>query len=201
MSARLFAALELPAEVRAGLAAFGREAAARDRALRPDARGRPAPDAGLPRPPRARRDRSGTRGRARRGRLAGAGAEPRRPAVAGPAPARTSLTVGLEEADGVLARAAGRRRRAAGRRPAVGARGAAVPGAHHRRPGAPRMAPAGSTTCPRPRRRPSPPMRWCSSARTWAAADRPATSRSSGWSWRRSANLRAIVPQLRRDRA
>ena len=35
MSARLFAALELPADVRAGLAAFGREAAARDRALRP----------------------------------------------------------------------------------------------------------------------------------------------------------------------
>jgi RNA 2',3'-cyclic 3'-phosphodiesterase len=35
MSARLFAALELPAEVRAGLAAFGHEAAARDRALRP----------------------------------------------------------------------------------------------------------------------------------------------------------------------
>ena len=35
MSARLFAALELPADVRAGLAAFGREAAARDQALRP----------------------------------------------------------------------------------------------------------------------------------------------------------------------
>jgi 2'-5' RNA ligase len=35
MSARLFAALELPAEVRAGLAAFGREAASHDRALRP----------------------------------------------------------------------------------------------------------------------------------------------------------------------
>jgi RNA 2',3'-cyclic 3'-phosphodiesterase len=35
MSARLFAALELPADVRAGLVAFGREAAARDRALRP----------------------------------------------------------------------------------------------------------------------------------------------------------------------
>ena len=35
MSARLFAALELPPEVRAGLVAFGREAAARDRALRP----------------------------------------------------------------------------------------------------------------------------------------------------------------------
>src|SRR3954451_16388013 len=35
MSARLFAALELPAGIRAGLAAFGREAAARDRALRP----------------------------------------------------------------------------------------------------------------------------------------------------------------------
>ena len=35
MSARLFAALELPADIRAGLAAFGREAAARDRALRP----------------------------------------------------------------------------------------------------------------------------------------------------------------------
>jgi exodeoxyribonuclease V alpha subunit len=35
MSARLFAALELPADVRAGLAAFGRDAAARDRALRP----------------------------------------------------------------------------------------------------------------------------------------------------------------------
>jgi RNA 2',3'-cyclic 3'-phosphodiesterase len=35
MSARLFAALELPREVRAGLAAFGREAAAHDRALRP----------------------------------------------------------------------------------------------------------------------------------------------------------------------
>ena len=35
MSARLFAALELPADVRAGLAAFGREAAERDRALRP----------------------------------------------------------------------------------------------------------------------------------------------------------------------
>ena len=35
MSARLFAALELPADVRAGLAAFGREAAAHDRALRP----------------------------------------------------------------------------------------------------------------------------------------------------------------------
>ena len=35
MSARLFAALELPADVRAGLAAFGREAAAGDRALRP----------------------------------------------------------------------------------------------------------------------------------------------------------------------
>jgi RNA 2',3'-cyclic 3'-phosphodiesterase len=35
MSARLFAALELPAEVRSGLAAFGREAAAHDRALRP----------------------------------------------------------------------------------------------------------------------------------------------------------------------
>lgn len=35
MSARLFAALELPAGVRAGLAAFGREAAANDRALRP----------------------------------------------------------------------------------------------------------------------------------------------------------------------
>jgi 2'-5' RNA ligase len=34
MSARLFAALELPADVRAGLAAFGREAAAHDRALR-----------------------------------------------------------------------------------------------------------------------------------------------------------------------
>jgi RNA 2',3'-cyclic 3'-phosphodiesterase len=35
VSARLFAALELPADVRAGLAAFGREAAAQDRALRP----------------------------------------------------------------------------------------------------------------------------------------------------------------------
>jgi 2'-5' RNA ligase len=35
VSARLFAALELPADVRAGLGAFGREAAARDRALRP----------------------------------------------------------------------------------------------------------------------------------------------------------------------
>ena len=35
MSARLFAALELPTDVRAGLVAFGREAAARDRALRP----------------------------------------------------------------------------------------------------------------------------------------------------------------------
>ena len=35
MSARLFVALELPAEVRAGLAAFGREAAAHDKALRP----------------------------------------------------------------------------------------------------------------------------------------------------------------------
>ena len=35
MSARLFAALELPADVRAGMAAFGREAAANDRALRP----------------------------------------------------------------------------------------------------------------------------------------------------------------------
>ena len=35
MSARLFAALELPADVRAGLVAFGREAAAHDRALRP----------------------------------------------------------------------------------------------------------------------------------------------------------------------
>jgi 2'-5' RNA ligase len=35
VSARLFAALELPADVRAGLAAFGREAAAHDRALRP----------------------------------------------------------------------------------------------------------------------------------------------------------------------
>ena len=35
MSARLFAALELPADVRAGLADFGREAAAHDRALRP----------------------------------------------------------------------------------------------------------------------------------------------------------------------
>jgi RNA 2',3'-cyclic 3'-phosphodiesterase len=35
MSARLFAALELPAAVRADLAAFGREAAAHDRALRP----------------------------------------------------------------------------------------------------------------------------------------------------------------------
>ncbi|MGZ4280419.1 MAG: RNA 2',3'-cyclic phosphodiesterase [Solirubrobacteraceae bacterium] len=35
MSARLFAALELPAGVRAGLAAFGRDAAHSDRALRP----------------------------------------------------------------------------------------------------------------------------------------------------------------------
>jgi 2'-5' RNA ligase len=35
MSARLFAALELPADVCAALAAFGREAAAHDRALRP----------------------------------------------------------------------------------------------------------------------------------------------------------------------
>jgi 2'-5' RNA ligase len=35
MSARLFAALELPSDVRAGLAAFGREAAEHDRALRP----------------------------------------------------------------------------------------------------------------------------------------------------------------------
>jgi RNA 2',3'-cyclic 3'-phosphodiesterase len=35
MSARLFAALELPAEVRRELASFGREAAAHDRALRP----------------------------------------------------------------------------------------------------------------------------------------------------------------------
>src|SRR6476660_9257542 len=35
MSARLFAALELPADIRAGLAAFGREAADNDRALRP----------------------------------------------------------------------------------------------------------------------------------------------------------------------
>ena len=35
MSARLFAALELPADVRAGLVAFGREAASHDRALRP----------------------------------------------------------------------------------------------------------------------------------------------------------------------
>jgi 2'-5' RNA ligase len=35
MSARLFAALELPADVRAALAAFGRDAAAHDRALRP----------------------------------------------------------------------------------------------------------------------------------------------------------------------
>jgi len=35
VSARLFAALELPADVRRSLAAFGREAAAGDRALRP----------------------------------------------------------------------------------------------------------------------------------------------------------------------
>jgi RNA 2',3'-cyclic 3'-phosphodiesterase len=35
MSARLFVALELPADVRAGLAAFGRAAAENDRALRP----------------------------------------------------------------------------------------------------------------------------------------------------------------------
>jgi RNA 2',3'-cyclic 3'-phosphodiesterase len=35
VSARLFAALELPADVRRALAAFGREAAAGDRALRP----------------------------------------------------------------------------------------------------------------------------------------------------------------------
>ncbi len=35
MSARLFAALELPADVRAALAGFGREAADNDRALRP----------------------------------------------------------------------------------------------------------------------------------------------------------------------
>ena len=35
MSARLFVALELPAEVRAGLAAFGQQAAAHDKALRP----------------------------------------------------------------------------------------------------------------------------------------------------------------------
>jgi 2'-5' RNA ligase len=35
MSARLFAALELPAEIRAGLAAFGRRAAQSDGALRP----------------------------------------------------------------------------------------------------------------------------------------------------------------------
>ena len=102
MSARLFAALELPADVRAGLAAFGREAAARDRALRP------------------------TRGDALHLTLAFLGhraldeIDPAREAVHGvagsPAPALTLadplwlaprrphvLTVGLDEAAGVLA--------------------------------------------------------------------------------------------------
>jgi 2'-5' RNA ligase len=102
VSARLFAALELPAEVRRALAAFGREAAAHDRALRP------------------------TREDALHLTLAFLGhraldeVEPAREAVrgvaGGPAPALTLadplwlaprrphvLTVGLEDAGGVLA--------------------------------------------------------------------------------------------------
>ena len=192
MSARLFAALELPADVRAGLAAFGREAAARDRALRPVARGRPAPDARLPRPSRARRDRPRARGRARRGRLAGAGADPRRPAVAVAAPAARPHG-GAGGRRRRARRAAGHRRRAPGRRPAVAARGPAVPGRTSPWRGCAANGARGSTTCPRPHRRPSPPTRWCSSARTWAArpgALRAARARGAG-GWRPDAAARA----------
>jgi 2'-5' RNA ligase len=102
MSARLFAALELPADVRAGLAAFGREAAAHDRALRP-----------------AREDALHLT-LAFLGHRALDEVDPARAAVRGvagsPAPVLTLgdplwlaprrphvLTVGLEDADGVLA--------------------------------------------------------------------------------------------------
>ena len=103
MSARLFAALELPADVRAGLAAFGREAAARRPRAAPVARGRAAPDARLPRPPRARRGRPRARGRARRGRLAGARADASPTRCGWPRAGRTCSRSALEDADGVLA--------------------------------------------------------------------------------------------------
>jgi RNA 2',3'-cyclic 3'-phosphodiesterase len=102
VSARLFAALELPGDVRRSLAAFGREAAAGDRALRP-----------------AREDALHLT-LAFLGHRALAEVEPAREAVrevaGGPAPMLTLaeplwlaprrphvLTVGLEDPDGVLA--------------------------------------------------------------------------------------------------
>ena len=73
MSARLFVALELPADVRAGAGGLrARGARESDRALRAVAAGRAAPDARVPRPSRARRGRARARGRARRRGRAGA---------------------------------------------------------------------------------------------------------------------------------
>jgi nicotinamide mononucleotide (NMN) deamidase PncC/2'-5' RNA ligase len=123
VSARLFAALELPVDVRAGLAAFGREAAARDRALRPTRRDALHLTLRFSATARGEIDpaREAVRG------VAGSPA----PVLSSPtrwlAPRRRTSSPSAWATPRRARRAAGHRGRAAGQRPAVGAREAAVP--------------------------------------------------------------------------